>query len=155
MWAPPPEPPCMKQAHCDSTSTCRDAHDGTRRCFCKSAFRWDAATGQCVKDLKKARRKHTLLVASTLDFGRPIEDVNLVAYIKRIVNEERLVDVIDPMIKKHATWFDIDAMKAFGFLAMSCLEERRENRPSMKEISEEIAYIMGIVATTAEDDLLS
>ncbi|KAI7732851.1 hypothetical protein M8C21_017326, partial [Ambrosia artemisiifolia] len=88
-----------------------------------------------------------------IDFGRPVEDVNLVAYAKRVVNEERLVDVIDPTLKKYAASLDIEAMKAFGFLAMSCLEERRENRPSMKEISEEIEYIMGVVANTADDNL--
>ncbi|KAI3809070.1 hypothetical protein L1987_25038 [Smallanthus sonchifolius] len=156
MWAPPPEPPCTKQAHGDSTSTCRDALDGTRRCFCKSAFLWDAATGQCVKgrSQKGQKKKDSTCCIYAIDFGRPAEDVNLVAYIKRIVNEERLVDVIDPMIKKHTTSLDIDAMKAFGFLVMSCLEELRENRPSMKEISEEIAYIIGIVATTVEDNRL-
>ncbi|MFS7957976.1 putative protein kinase RLK-Pelle-WAK-LRK10L-1 family [Helianthus anomalus] len=415
VWTPPPEPACTKQAQCESTSTCRDAHDGSRRCLCKSAFLWDAVAGQCVKDLEKARRKRTVLVASTvcvggivcltsifglavlirhrkskaerkrlarerekiigasgigklakvftskeikkatnnfsqndllgvggfgevykgvmedgaivavkcakpgntksidqvlnevrilcqvnhknlvrllgccveeeqpflvyeyipngslfehlhghdkrpltwgerlgiahdtaeglaylhfsasppiyhrdvksgnilldynmkakvadfglsrlaeadvthvttcaqgtfgyldpdyywnyqltdksdvysfgvlllemltcqkaIDFGRPVEDVNLVAYIKRVVNEERLVDVIDPRLKKHASSLDIEAMKAFGFLAMSCLEERRENRPSMKETSEEIEYIMGVVANTADDNL--
>ncbi|CAI9273582.1 unnamed protein product [Lactuca saligna] len=85
-----------------------------------------------------------------IDFGRPTDDVNLVAYVKRIVNEERLVDVIDPSLKIHATTLEIDAMKSLGFLAISCLEERRENRPSMKEASEEIEYIMGIVATTSD-----
>lgn len=48
-WALPPEPPCTKQAHCDSTSTCRNTPDGTQRCLCKSTFIWDAAAGQCVK----------------------------------------------------------------------------------------------------------
>ncbi|KAJ9540176.1 hypothetical protein OSB04_026682 [Centaurea solstitialis] len=86
-----------------------------------------------------------------IDFNRPTNDVNLVAYVKRMVNEERLVDVIDPMLKKNASSLEVDAMKAFGFLAMSCLEERRENRPSMEDVSKEIEYIMGIVATVAED----
>ncbi|KAI3721233.1 hypothetical protein L2E82_32239 [Cichorium intybus] len=86
-----------------------------------------------------------------IDFCRPTDDVNLAAYIKRLVSEEKLVDAIDPSLKIHATSLEIEAMKALGFLAMSCLEERRENRPSMKEACEEIEYIMGIVATTSED----
>lgn len=49
IWALPPEPPCTTQVHCDLTSTCKDAHDGTRRCFCKPKFLWDAAAGQCTK----------------------------------------------------------------------------------------------------------
>ncbi|XP_071708022.1 wall-associated receptor kinase-like 20 [Rutidosis leptorrhynchoides] len=91
-----------------------------------------------------------LTCLKAIDFGRPTDDVNLVAYAKRMVNEEKLVDVIDPIIKKDATLLEIDGMKAFGFLAMSCLEERRENRPSMKEVYEEIEYIMGVVATADE-----
>ncbi|KAI3519968.1 hypothetical protein L1887_09188 [Cichorium endivia] len=281
MWAPPPEPPCTTQTHCDSTSSCKDSHDGTRRCFCNPKFHWDANAGQCVKHLKKARAKRKLLVAITIcsggtifgaavfaitmfvrrqrikaarrrlslerqkivkssgggkssniftskeikkatnnfsstgllgvggfgevykgvlddgtpvavkcakhgntksidqvlnevtdksdvysfgvllleiltcqkviDFDRPADDVNLVAYIKRIVNGERLVDAIDQSLKIHATSLEIDAMTAFGLLAMSCLEEHRENRPSMKHASEEIEYIMGIVATKSQD----
>ncbi|CAH1429145.1 unnamed protein product [Lactuca virosa] len=87
-----------------------------------------------------------LTCQKAIDFGRATDDVNLVAYVKRMVNEERMVDVIDSMLKNPATSLEIDSMKALGFLAMSCLEERRENRPSMKEVSEEIEYIMGVIA---------
>ncbi|KAI7737594.1 hypothetical protein M8C21_024718, partial [Ambrosia artemisiifolia] len=93
-----------------------------------------------------------LTCQKAIDFGRPTDDVNLVAYVKRMANEERLVEVIDPLLKEHATSLDIDAMKAFGFLAMSCLEERRENRPTMKEVSEEIEYIMGVKSSTLSAD---
>ncbi|KAI3519967.1 hypothetical protein L1887_09187 [Cichorium endivia] len=92
-----------------------------------------------------------LTCQKVIDFNRPTDDVNLVAYIKRIVNGERLVDAIDQSLKIHATSLEIDAMIAFGLLAMSCLEEHREKRPSMKDASEEIEYIMGIVATTSQD----
>ncbi|CAL9184837.1 unnamed protein product [Musa hybrid cultivar] len=40
---------------------------------------------------------------------------------------------------------DLDTMKALGFLAMGCLEEKRQNRPSMKEVAEEIEYIINIL----------
>ncbi|GJZ42966.1 wall-associated receptor kinase-like protein 20, partial [Tanacetum coccineum] len=83
-----------------------------------------------------------LTCQKAIDFTRPTDDVNLVQYIKRVVNEERLVDAIDPMLKINPSPLDMDAMKAFGFLAMSCIEEHRENRPSMKEVAEEIEYIM-------------
>ncbi|XP_071738708.1 wall-associated receptor kinase-like 20 [Rutidosis leptorrhynchoides] len=86
-----------------------------------------------------------------IDYGRPTGDVNLASYVKRMVNEERLVDVIDPILKRRATALEIDAMKSFGLLAMSCLEEHRENRPTMKEVAQEIEYIMSIVSTTDED----
>nr|GEX45850.1 wall-associated receptor kinase-like 20 [Tanacetum cinerariifolium] len=94
-----------------------------------------------------------LTCQKAIDFTRPTGDVNLAQYIKRVVNEERLVDAIDPMLKINPSPLDMDAMKAFGFLAMSCIEEHRENRPSMKEVAEEIEYIMGIVKITTEDHL--
>ncbi|MBA0725772.1 hypothetical protein Golax_022332, partial [Gossypium laxum] len=79
-----------------------------------------------------------------IDFNRDADDVNLAIYVKRMTDEEKLVDVIDPILKEKASPLEIDTMKALGFLALSCLEERRQNRPSMKEVTEEIEYIICI-----------
>ncbi|XP_074279742.1 wall-associated receptor kinase-like 20 [Silene latifolia] len=79
-----------------------------------------------------------------IDFNREADDVNLAMYVKRLVDEERLMDAIDPEIKNGASNIEQDTMKALGFLAIGCLEERRQNRPSMKEIAEEIEYIISI-----------
>ncbi|KAK3422534.1 hypothetical protein EUGRSUZ_G02984 [Eucalyptus grandis] len=68
-----------------------------------------------------------------IDFNRATDDVNLAVYVQKMVDEERIMDV---------------TMKALGFLAVGCLEERRQNRPSMKEVAKEIEYIMSIA--TAE-----
>ncbi|XP_078178126.1 wall-associated receptor kinase-like 20 [Carex rostrata] len=77
-----------------------------------------------------------------IDFTRPSDDVNLVIYVKRLVMEERLMEAVDPTITKDATDIELDTMKAIGFLAVSCIEETRQNRPSMKEVHEEIELIM-------------
>ncbi|KAF3433648.1 hypothetical protein FNV43_RR24751 [Rhamnella rubrinervis] len=79
-----------------------------------------------------------------IDFTREADDVNLAVYVQRMVSEERLMDVIDPMLKEGASSLELDTMKALGFLAVGCLEEKRQNRPSMKEVTEEIEYIMSI-----------
>ncbi|XP_022765105.1 wall-associated receptor kinase-like 20 [Durio zibethinus] len=79
-----------------------------------------------------------------IDFNRDPDDVNLAIYVKRMADEEKLIDVIDPMLKEKASALELDTMKALGFLALNCLEERRQNRPSMKEITEEIEYIICI-----------
>lgn len=81
-----------------------------------------------------------------IDFNRDQDDVNLAVFVQRMVDEERLIEVIDPLLKKKASQVEVDTMKALGFLAMGCLEERRQNRPSMKEVTEEIGYIMSIAA---------
>ncbi|XP_030534311.2 wall-associated receptor kinase-like 20 [Rhodamnia argentea] len=80
-----------------------------------------------------------------IDFNRASDDVNLAVYVQRMVEEERIMDVVDPMLKEKASTVDVETMKALGFLAVGCLEERRQNRPSMKEVAEEIEYIISIV----------
>ncbi|PON37359.1 Wall-associated receptor kinase [Parasponia andersonii] len=79
-----------------------------------------------------------------IDFSRESDDVNLAVYVQRMVAEERLMEVIDPVLKEGTSDLERDTMKALGFLAVGCLEERRQNRPSMKEVAEEIEYIMSI-----------
>lgn len=85
-----------------------------------------------------------------IDFNRPSDDVNLAVYVQRMVEEERLMDAADPMLKEGASKLELDTMKALGFLAIGCLEERRQNRPSMKEVTEEIEYIISIVSAKEE-----
>ncbi|KAK3140558.1 hypothetical protein QOZ80_5AG0402600 [Eleusine coracana subsp. coracana] len=81
-----------------------------------------------------------------IDFTRGADDVNLAVHVQRAADQERLMDVVDPAIKDGATQLELDTMKALGFLALGCLEERRQNRPSMKEVAEEIEYIINIEA---------
>ncbi|GKD52297.1 wall-associated receptor kinase-like protein 20 [Tanacetum coccineum] len=86
-----------------------------------------------------------------IDFNRPPDDVNLAIYVKRVVEEERLLDAVDPDLKKGASEMELETMKALGFLAVGCLEERRQNRPSMKEVTEEIEYIISIATSKPEN----
>ncbi|XP_059287504.1 wall-associated receptor kinase-like 20 [Lycium ferocissimum] len=84
-----------------------------------------------------------------IDFDREQDDVNLAVYVARLVEEERIMDAVDPALKEGATSLELETMKALGFLALSCLEERRQNRPSMKEVAEEIEYILTIATAKA------
>ncbi|XP_027110922.1 wall-associated receptor kinase-like 20 [Coffea arabica] len=79
-----------------------------------------------------------------IDFNRPEDDVNLAVYVQRLVEEEKIMDAVDPILKQGASTLELDTMKALGFLAMGCLEQRRQDRPSMKEVAEEIEYIISI-----------
>nr|KYP32585.1 Wall-associated receptor kinase-like 20 [Cajanus cajan] len=87
-----------------------------------------------------------LTAQKAIDFHRAPDDVNLAVYVHRIVAEEKLMDIIDPMLKNGATTIELETMKAVAFLALGCLEERRQNRPSMKEVAEEIEYIISIAS---------
>eukprot|EP00257_Ricinus_communis_P019036 XP_015577901.1 wall-associated receptor kinase-like 20 [Ricinus communis] len=82
-----------------------------------------------------------------IDFARAEDDVNLAVYVQRMAEEEKLMDVVDPMLKEKTSILELETMKALGFLALGCLEEKRQNRPSMKEVAEEIEYIMSIATT--------
>ncbi|XP_043689207.1 wall-associated receptor kinase-like 20 [Telopea speciosissima] len=86
-----------------------------------------------------------------IDFNRGPDDVNLAVYVQRKVEEEKLMETIDPMLMEEASDRDLETIKAMGFLALGCLEERRQNRPSMKEVVEEIDYIMSIAAAKAAE----
>ncbi|XP_061336495.1 wall-associated receptor kinase-like 20 [Gastrolobium bilobum] len=87
-----------------------------------------------------------LTAQKAIDFNRAPDDVNLAVYVQRMVEEEKLIEVIDPMLKNGATTIELDTMKALAFLALGCLEEKRQNRPSMKEVSAEIEYIITIAS---------
>ncbi|KAJ0046797.1 hypothetical protein Pint_06375 [Pistacia integerrima] len=69
-------------------------------------------------------------------------------YVQRMLEEEKLMETIDPVLREKASNIELETMKALAFLAVGCLEERRQNRPSMKEVAEEIEYIINIA--TAE-----
>lgn len=87
-----------------------------------------------------------------IDFNRPPDDVNLAVYVQRLVEEERIMDGVDPSLKEGASTLELETMKALGFLAVGCLEERRQNRPSMKEVAEEIEYIISIAAAKPNEE---
>ncbi|CAH9097576.1 unnamed protein product [Cuscuta europaea] len=85
-----------------------------------------------------------------IDFSRDPDDVNLAVYIQRLVEEEKILEGMDPLLKEGVSNLELETMKALGFLAMGCLEARRQNRPSMKEVVEEIEYIISV--STAKDE---
>ncbi|KAI9157456.1 hypothetical protein LWI28_022840 [Acer negundo] len=70
-----------------------------------------------------------------IDFNRAADDVNLAIYVQRMMDEEKLMDTIDPMLRENVSNFEVDTMKALAFLAAGCLEDCRQNRPSMKEVT--------------------
>ncbi|GMN71260.1 hypothetical protein TIFTF001_054591, partial [Ficus carica] len=62
-----------------------------------------------------------------IDFNREEEDVNLAVYVKKILREE-------------SEQSGVRDYEGFGVrsLAVACLDDRRQNRPSMKQVAEEI-----------------
>lgn len=79
-----------------------------------------------------------------IDFSRDPDDVNLVIYVLGRSEQGRIMDVVDSRLKENASQVVLETMKAVAFLALSCLQEKRQDRPTMKEVTEELHYIMSI-----------
>ncbi|KAK9668738.1 hypothetical protein RND81_13G082600 [Saponaria officinalis] len=80
-----------------------------------------------------------------IDFSREVDDVSLVGYMRRLANQDMLMDAIDPFLKDRANKVELESMKAIGSMAMACMEDQRHNRPSMRDIAEEIEYMLGMI----------
>ena len=80
-----------------------------------------------------------------IDFNRE-DDVNLAIYASKLSNQDRLLDVVDLGLKTQANELELETMTAFGLLAVACVEEQRKNRPSMRQVTEELEYIISIIA---------
>ncbi|KAJ0087675.1 hypothetical protein Patl1_31804 [Pistacia atlantica] len=129
-WGLPQEPTCKLPIDCKpllhSKCLVDPMNSGQKRCFCNAGFDWDPVNGLCRREKCphgrgcKHQKKQTMLIA------------------------ERLMDAVDPVLKEKATNLDLETMKALGLLAAACLDERRQNRPSMKEVADEIEYIISV-----------
>ncbi|KAL2502956.1 wall-associated receptor kinase-like 20 [Forsythia ovata] len=60
-----------------------------------------------------------------IDFNREEENVNLVVYMKRIMDEEKLMDVVDRVLKEGASKVELETIKAIGNLAAAWRNEGR------------------------------
>ncbi|KAK7339713.1 hypothetical protein VNO77_20394 [Canavalia gladiata] len=86
-----------------------------------------------------------LTAQKAIDFNREEENVNLAVYAKKKMFEDRLMDVVDPLLKEGASNLELETIKSLGYLAAACLDDHRQKRPSMKEVSDEIEYLIKIV----------
>lgn len=67
----------------------------------------------------------------TINLCRESDDVNPAVYVINISEQGRIMDVFDPRLKENASQAILESMKAVALLAMSCLQERRQERPTM------------------------
>lgn len=93
-----------------------------------------------------------LTAKKAIDFNREEENVNLVVYGKRMIKERRFVEIVDGRMKEGATKMEMETMEGLGVLAVACLEEQRQKRPSMKEVADEIEYLINVVTNKGSSD---
>lgn len=85
-----------------------------------------------------------LTAQKAIDFNREEENVNLAVYARKMMIEDGLIELVDPFLKEEAGEIELETMKSLGSLAAACLNEQRQKRPSMKEVSDEIEYLIKI-----------
>eukprot|EP01018_Ginkgo_biloba_P021619 Gb_11801 [translate_table: standard] len=86
-----------------------------------------------------------------IDFSRGADDVNLAVHVLEKSEEGKIMDIADPLLTTNSSQAVLDTIKALAFLALGCLQEKRQDRPTMKEVAEELQYIISIEAAGIVD----
>ncbi|CAD5330561.1 unnamed protein product [Arabidopsis thaliana] len=159
-WALPKEPVCKTDVDCNlllGKSKCLPDPTslGLKRCSCKKGLEWDpvnAICGKCRHGKHCKKKKKTVVFAGAAVAVVGVTLAIAVAVIatkhshQKMMDQERLTECIDPLLKKTANKIDMQTIQQLGNLASACLNERRQNRPSMKEVADEIEYIINILS---------
>lgn len=85
-----------------------------------------------------------------IDFSRGPDHVNLAVYVLEKSLEGKIMEVVDPLLTADTSQVILDTVKAFTCLALGCLQEKRQDRPTMKEVAEELHYIINISQASVE-----
>ncbi|KAF5473745.1 hypothetical protein F2P56_005707 [Juglans regia] len=81
-----------------------------------------------------------------IDFSRDQDDVNLATYVGRRANTGASMEVVDQrLLGKEPTGDTLTSIKLFLELALSCLREKKGDRPGMKDVVQELQCIIQIV----------
>ncbi|KAI7997565.1 Wall-associated receptor kinase-like 20 [Camellia lanceoleosa] len=82
-----------------------------------------------------------------IDFTRDQDDVNLAVYVSQRAHSDSIMEVVDQQCLGEEPHVKIvTSVKLFAELALACLREKKEDRPSMKDVVLELQYIREILA---------
>ncbi|XP_058110153.1 wall-associated receptor kinase-like 20 [Magnolia sinica] len=82
-----------------------------------------------------------------IDFSRHPDDVNLAVFVTQRAREGRVMDVVDRrLLTDEPLVVVVRSVELFAELALACLREKKGERPSMKEVVQELQYIIETVA---------
>lgn len=87
-----------------------------------------------------------------IDFSRGPDHVNLAVYVAEKSLEGKIMEAVDPLLIADSSQVVLDTTKAFTCLALGCLQEKRQDRPTMKEVAEELNYIINISQSSVEQN---
>ncbi|KAI3472005.1 hypothetical protein Pfo_028693 [Paulownia fortunei] len=78
-----------------------------------------------------------------VDFSRAHDNVNLVIYVSEHASSGSILEVADQrLMGKEPSAHTITSLKIFSDLALACLREKKEERPTMKDVLRELQCII-------------
>lgn len=78
-----------------------------------------------------------------IDFSRNEDDVNLAIYVSQRANGGSVMEIVDPRLLGEEPMVELmTSMKLFSEIALACLREKKGERPSMKDVVQEIQSIV-------------
>ncbi|KAJ4978877.1 hypothetical protein NE237_009657 [Protea cynaroides] len=81
-----------------------------------------------------------------IDFSRDPNDVNLATYVTECANRGTVMEIIDRSLLGDEPSAEIMmCIKLFSDIALACLREKKVERPSMKDLVQELQCIAGIL----------
>ncbi|KAH7514500.1 hypothetical protein FEM48_Zijuj11G0096000 [Ziziphus jujuba var. spinosa] len=157
-WVLPLEPTCKRPMDCtellNSKCLVNPFSVGQMRCFCNAGSRAPLSWIHRLRIAHQTAEGLAYLHSSAVPpiYHRDIKSSNILLDekldAKKIIMEERLMEAVDPVLKGRSSKLEMETMKALGSLAASCLDDQRQNRPSMKEVAHEIEHIISIATTS-------
>ncbi|KAL2554311.1 Wall-associated receptor kinase-like 20 [Forsythia ovata] len=89
-----------------------------------------------------------------IDFSRDHEDVNLAIYVRQQVSSSSIMEVLDQhLVSEEPSAQKIASLKIFSELALACLREKKEERPSMKDVVQELQHITYMMCQEDQDSI--
>lgn len=87
-----------------------------------------------------------------IDFSRDEDDVNLAIYVSQRVSNGAVMEVVDQQLlcKEPSSKTMITSINLFSKLALACLREKKGERPSMKDVVQELECIIQITEDQKE-----
>ncbi|CAK7343306.1 unnamed protein product [Dovyalis caffra] len=112
----------------------------------KSSKRFNRAKlAKAREDMLKSGDK-LLTSQKAIDFSRDQDDVNLAIYVSQAAKNGAIMEVVDQrLIGTEPSSNVLNSVQLFSELAFACLREKKADRPSMREVVQQLECIVQIV----------
>ncbi|XVF76320.1 hypothetical protein PTKIN_Ptkin13bG0257000 [Pterospermum kingtungense] len=91
-----------------------------------------------------------------IDFSRDQDDVNLAIYVSQRAKDGAIMEVVDQRLLGEEPSADmLKSFKQFSELAFACLKEKKADRPSMKDVVQDLQCIIQITDKENVDEEVS